>query len=1582
MTAGESTSCYLIGTESLLIQCADVLFEQGFEVAGAVSSEPAILRWAQEKGLRALRPDDGLAQALRQRPFDYLFSIANLAIIPRPILEIPRRGTVNFHDGPLPRYAGLHATTWALLGRESTHGVTWHLVEGGVDEGDILEQEIFALEPGETALTLNAKCYEAGIRTFRELARKIRSGGLQPRKQDFAQRTYFPAAKRPAAACGIAWQEPAEAIDAAVRAMDFGAYANPVGLPKALLPGGGAVCVLGCEVLARRTGASPGTIVGVEDGAITVATASSDVSFRKVLRPDGSAAAPRELGLEPGAVLASLPPEAASRAHLLHEDVARHEPFWTQKLETVEPFASPYARAAKPGGSVALATLRAKVPAGIDAEAAALPEAPAVGDFLVAAVCAFLSRLGGASSVAVAYSEPSIRQRVGDLDALFAAWVPLQVAVDRGSNFSSVARSAVAELATVRRAKTYARDLIARQPALRAAGARLDAAAWSVRVEQSAASGTGFSSRNEPAAALTVRVEENGSQVEFIHDAARLAPEDARSLVDSFEAFLDGLLAMPSSDVRRIPVIGPVERNKLESEWQAAAADYPRASLVHEAFEAQVDAQPDAIAVVSEGEAITYRELDDHAARLAQHLRGLGVGPDSIVGLCMERSIDLMVGLLGILKAGGAYLPLDPSYPAERLEFMLEDSQAPIVLTQSRLADRWRSFRGKTVSIDGELDRAAIELGRTDRFSCGALPESLAYVIYTSGSTGRPKGVQIEHRNVVNFFRGMDDRVERDRAGAWLAVTSLSFDISVLELLWTLARGFKVVLHGERGRQHVARAGSRSAPHRKLDFSLFYFASDESAAGAQKYRLLIEGAKFADRSGFEAVWTPERHFHAFGGLYPNPAVTSAALATITERVQIRSGSVVLPLHHPIRVAEEWALVDNLSNGRVGISFASGWHPSDFVLRPENHADAKKILMRDIEVVRRLWRGEKVAFPGPKGAPIEVGILPRPVQAELPFWITAAGNPETFRMAGEVGANLLTHLLGQNLKELGGKIETYRQARREHGHSGNGRVTLMLHTFLAADLDTVREKVRKPLTDYLRSAASLIQAHATSFPAFKKKMADGASADDLFRSLSPEDLEALLEHAFERYFETSGLFGTPQSCLARIDELEQLGVDEVACLIDFGIGTDDALESLRFLDEVRLETARRATAEASGESSIPDLIRRHGVTHLQCTPSMAGMLIADPESRDALRSMRTLLVGGEALPASVAAGLRAAVQGRVVNMYGPTETTVWSSTHELEGSEDPVPIGKAIANTQLYVLDQDLELVPPGLPGELYIGGDGVARGYLRRPELTAERFVRNPHGPTGSRLYRTGDLVRRRGDGTLEFLGRIDHQVKVRGHRIELGEIEERLREHPSVREAVVVAREDVPGDQRLVAYFVPRSGAGASAGSADAAALRAHLGVKLPDFMVPSHFVSLAALPLTPNGKVDRKALPPPESAPAPADRAYSVPESELEQTLAKIWQESLNVPRVGLEDNFFDLGGHSLLVVQVLSKLREATGRQIPITDVFRYPTVRSLARALGGESSAQSSALSQSEERGAARRELLQRRGPRNKSRASGE
>jgi natural product biosynthesis luciferase-like monooxygenase protein len=351
---------------------------------------------------------------------------------------------------------------------------------------------------------------------------------------------------------------------------------------------------------------------------------------------------------------------------------------------------------------------------------------------------------------------------------------------------------------------------------------------------------------------------------------------------------------------------------------------------------------------------------------------------------------------------------------------------------------------------------------------------------------------------------------------------------------------------------------------RGLAFSLMFFSSDGSREGADKYRLLIDAARFADEHGFEAVWTPERHFQDFGGLYPNPSVLSAALAMVTSRVEIRAGSLVLPLHNPVRVAEDWLLLDNLSHGRVGLSLATGWHPADFALAPANYPDRRQLLVDGIAALRRIWAEGRIALPGVDGGTVEVAVLPRPLRAELPLWITTSGSAATWERAGELGVNILS---GDPGDELAARIELYRRTRAAHGHDpAAGRVTVMLHSFVGPDLDAVKRTVREPMIDYLGTFIS------------QGKEGVDATLAGAAGPLSDRDRRDLAAFAFESYFGERSLLGTPESVAPLLDRLERAGVDEIACLIDFGLPPETVLAGLPWLDALRRTRAAHASVE--------------------------------------------------------------------------------------------------------------------------------------------------------------------------------------------------------------------------------------------------------------------------------------------------------------------------------------------------------------------------------------------------------------------
>ncbi|MCY1015548.1 non-ribosomal peptide synthetase [Pyxidicoccus sp. MSG2] len=640
-------------------------------------------------------------------------------------------------------------------------------------------------------------------------------------------------------------------------------------------------------------------------------------------------------------------------------------------------------------------------------------------------------------------------------------------------------------------------------------------------------------------------------------------------LAGHFHRLLEAVATARDRRLSALPLLSEEERRRVLVEWSGLESGSETAALpgpagLHSAFETWARRTPNAVAVTSGGRTLTYAELDGRAEQLARRLVRLGVGPEVRVGLCVERSVDMLVGLLGVLKAGGAYVPLDPGFPPERLAFMSRDASTPVLVTQAALLPRLRAGDSvRTVCLDTDAD--GLEREDATPVHRTVDPVSTAYVLYTSGSTGTPKGVQVPHGAVARFLAAMAEHPGLTVGDVLVAVTTLSFDIAVLELFLPLSVGARVVV------------ASR----------------DEATDGSR-------------------------------------------------------------------------------------------------------------------------------------------------------------------------------------------------------------------------------------------------------------------------------LGALLD----------------------------------AC----------------------------------------------GATAMQATPSTWRLLLESGWTGRRLKA----LCGGEALPRELAVELRAR-GGEVWNLYGPTETTVWSTAHAVASASDegPVPIGRPIPGTRAYVLDPRRQPVSPGMPGELYLGGEGVARGYLGRPDSTAERFVPDPFsGGPGARLYRTGDLARWRTDGTLEFLGRVDQQVKLRGYRIEPGEVEGVLRQHSGVREAVTVVREDSPGDRRLVAYVVPSLPAeGATPSAAD---LRTFIQQRLPEYMVPAAYVLLPALPLTPNGKVDRRALPAPGRDSLAPTSTYVAPRTPDEERLAALWAELLRVERPGIHDDFFALGGHSLLAARLVSRVRAELQVGLTVRHVFDHPTVARLAEVLAAQRS----------------------------------
>jgi amino acid adenylation domain-containing protein len=795
MDTTRKVSCFVLGAGTLTLKCAEILLERGHTIYGMISSDAALRDGARERGIPYADPKSAdIVSLLSRHPFDYLFSIVNMSILPERVLALPLHCAINFHDAPLPRYAGVYATSWAILQGERVHGVTWHAMTNLVDAGDILKQALFEIDDRETAFTLNAKCYDAAISSFAELMDDIAAGRVSIRKQDLNERTFFPLSKRPSPGCILSWNRSAREIGAFVRALDFGSYPNPLGLPK-LAVEGDFLIVSEVEVLDAKYAIPPGTVTRIDPHTVGVSTLDGGIELRKLLTIDGQtlpiADFVAKFGLYEGYRFEELTQETATRITTYHASLFEHEAYWAQQLETLESSITlPYARWKAPSVQTARRSCEPMpVPAEILTPLAYRFATSCTGDVLLAAFAAYLARIAGIGGLDLGYRDSELAREVAALDGIFAAYVPLHVNMEHKQSFAAGFHAVQEQVELTKKRKTYARDIIARSPSLRARVHTQGVYLPSICVDRVEAAHDYEASRGGE---LTLVIQEDGRECLWVYDVEVFEQESITQMQHQFTAFLQGIASDPQQPISDLPLLNEAERSRLLVEWNATRAAYPDHSCLHHLFEAQVERTPGAVAVVFEDEQLTYQELNGRANQLAHLLQLHGVRPEVLVGLCVERSVAMILGLLGILKAGGAYVPLDPTYPTERIAFMLEDARVQVLVTQQHLLSRLPAQEINVVC----LDTAEATLARQNEASphCEVSSGNLAYVIYTSGSTGRPKGVQITHRAVVNFLLSMREQPGLAAHDTLLAITTLSFDIAALELFLPLLVGAKLIV--------------------------------------------------------------------------------------------------------------------------------------------------------------------------------------------------------------------------------------------------------------------------------------------------------------------------------------------------------------------------------------------------------------------------------------------------------------------------------------------------------------------------------------------------------------------------------------------------------------------------------------------------------------------------------------------------------------------------------------------------------------------------------------------------------------------
>lgn len=786
MTA-EPFSCVVIGEETLLVECTRLLVARGHTVAAVVSPSAELLDWAEGEGLPAVPLGPDLAERLAPLRFDYLFSIANLRMLPEEVLALPTRLPVNFHDGPLPRHAGLFATSWAILDGDKQHGVTWHVMNLEADTGDVLKQRTVPVDPAATVHDLDVACFDAGVESFAELVDELAAGTATRTPQDLGLRTYHGRYDGLPRGGVFDWRQPATELDALVRATAFGRRRNDFGTALLAL-GDDLLAVRAVEVTDRPSTAEPGTVVDVGPDALTVATGDRDVRLTDLAALSGERRDPVVLARELGGRFPHLPDAAVAELAEAARAAHRQEHRWLRALRSLRPVLpprfGPLTPVARPAGPVPLpGALRLR---------GAEPERQAL-----AAALAFLVRLtrGDERHVAV-----SVRRGASPAAArILAPDVPLHAPDGLlDLTLSGLTELIGTELDRLRDRTPYRRDVPLRHPDL--TGAARTGLPVAVLLPGSAAEPD-----DRP---LTVRIDADGA-VGF-HPGAGLTPDHGRWLAGRFAVFLDALAADPHRPLGTADLLTSGERELLLGQWNDTDEEYPREATVTRLVTDIACAAPDATAVRFQDRSLGYGDLDEAADRLARHLAGLGAGPGTLVCVYLERSPELLVSLLAVLRTGAAYVPIDPIYPPARIGHILRDCGARLVVTDETLGGTLAEFPVTRVPVSAARAAGpeAVPLDRSD-------PDAPAYVIYTSGSTGLPKGVQVGHRALVNFLWTMARRPGFGSRDSLLALTTVCFDIAGLELYLPLVRGGTVeILSAAEAADGVAlrERVERSAP--------------------------------------------------------------------------------------------------------------------------------------------------------------------------------------------------------------------------------------------------------------------------------------------------------------------------------------------------------------------------------------------------------------------------------------------------------------------------------------------------------------------------------------------------------------------------------------------------------------------------------------------------------------------------------------------------------------------------------------------------------------------------------------------------
>lgn len=1151
-------SCYIIGNNNLTLQCAEIILNNGHKLLGLISSSRKIKAWCITNNI--LNFENIIQFKLKQpdEQFDYLFSIVNEEVLSKEILSLPKRLSINYHDSPLPKYAGLYATTHAILNNEKQHAVTWHIMKELIDAGDILQQPFFPIEKAETALSLNLKCYEHAIKSFGKLIKDLATNNLKPIKQNLNNRSYFGLKSMPPNLGFILWDQPLEEIDKMCRALTLGNYHNKLGLPKIII-NNEIFVITHYKKLNVSSNLMPGTIAYICKEEIQIATQTSDILISNLIHISGKKYS-----------IAALCEIFKLKVHLklpkikkeILEKLANHpalepkiEKFWINEFNNIKNEVQLLAKLEKKTATSHNKAKIVNIPNKYLNKIKQITSEYNIADVLFAISLIYLYRLNNYQNISIKYSNNTLKTESQILDNFLSNSLPLTTNLHENISFFEALKIIVNKKNEITKKHTFTNDIFMRYPKLNNISDKIN-----ISITITNTNNVTYQDNK-----LNIYIASDGTWFGFNHSINLKSYTKShlylRNMNKNFLAILSEIAKDPNKTIFEFSIINEKEKNALMLTWNNTQKQYNYKKLLHQHFETQVTKTPKSTALIFNNTSINYEELNKKANKLGHYLRAIGVKPNDIIGIYLERGLEMVIGILGILKAGGAYLPLDPSHPDNRTKHIIKNSKACIVLVSNQFSiEKIYGALPKIIDINTIItthDLSNKNLSKSNTY------EDIAYAIYTSGTTGNPKGVVVSHKSICNHMLWMQAEYQFHKNDIFLQKTPFTFDASVWEFFAPLFIGAKLIIA----------------------------------------------------------------------------------------------------------------------------------PSDY------HTNPYKLIK---------------------------------------------------------------------------------------------------------------------------------------------------------------------------------------------------------------------------------------------------LIQKYQVTILQLVPTMLNELIYT-NIFSACHSLKQVFVGGEALLSkTIKEFFKINLNNtKLHNLYGPTETTIevlTTTCMKTDANNNSCRIGKPIFNTKVYVLDDMMQLVPIGIPGELYITGDSLSLGYLNDKAQTDAKFITNPFSTDKkSRLYKSGDLVKWLSDGNIEYLGRIDNQIKIRGYRVEVGEVESILRKINSIEQCIVVTESNKNHTLSLSAYIVLKKKSHLSV-----KIIREFLSKHLPEYMIPSNYFIINEFLITSSGKIDRNNLPMPIQKLNPGNK-YTAATTTNEKLLKKIWCSVLKIDNIGIHDDFFEVGGNSLLSIRIISLIKDQFSITLSLKNLFEFTTIHSLAKEI---------------------------------------